>query len=271
MRALRTAPNSQFALARQIGAALGMPVHYVGQNGAFDGMAHKGVAFLSEGMRNPELATKAISALRCSRFDVSRLVTDVAAVRAIMVDTWAQHGANEDRAHGTKSAAAAAINWASADKHVPAAQQLSEATLTDLSDTLLAGVHNAPPVFVLDSPELLASHGIRVDDAPVASGAMFDGKIFLFRDGIDSPAQARATIWHELFHYGLRKLLTPERYAGAMTRLYNRAPQGLALRRPLDRQWGLRPTPPAQRQRHQHAPNLDRRGAGQHRRGSQQR
>jgi len=193
VRALRAAPNAQYAMARQIGEALGIKVHFVGQNSEFEGVAHNGVAYLAEGMRNPELAiaghevlhvleqmnpaagkqlrermraylkdgvvahrqareyaasgfqdvsiekaegevladingamwldpqfwrdlaradrslfrtvaykfmelaSKAVNAMRSARFDVSQLVIDVAAVRAIMVDTWAQHAQRQGR------------------------------------------------------------------------------------------------------------------------------------------------------------------------------
>ncbi|MCY0916226.1 PLxRFG domain-containing protein [Massilia sp. H27-R4] len=56
VRALRTAPNAQFALARQVGKALGIEVNFVRKNAEFEGVAYNGVAYLTEGMRNAELA-----------------------------------------------------------------------------------------------------------------------------------------------------------------------------------------------------------------------
>ncbi|MFB9246518.1 hypothetical protein, partial [Massilia antarctica] len=56
VRALRTAPNAQFALARQVGKALGIEVNFVSKNAEFEGVAYNGVAYLTEGMRNAELA-----------------------------------------------------------------------------------------------------------------------------------------------------------------------------------------------------------------------
>ena len=200
VRTLRAAPNAHYALARQVGRALGFKVHFVSANEDFQGVATNGVAFLAAGMRNPalaiaghevlhameqsnpemgaqlrtriraylkdgavgnrqarehiasgfqdvteeaaegevladingamwldpqfwsdlaqadrslfrtvaykfmELAAKAIGALRSARFDVAQLVTDVDAVRAIMVSTWAQHARGVDRAAGSASA-----------------------------------------------------------------------------------------------------------------------------------------------------------------------
>jgi N12 class adenine-specific DNA methylase len=320
VRALRVAPTANFALARQVGAALGIEVNYVAKTPDFDGVAYQGVAYLAEGMRNPELAiaghetlhaleqtnpelgaklrgqiraylkdgvvedrqmreyaangfqdvttaqaeaeviadingamwldprfwadlakadsslfrtvaykfmelaSKVVGSLRGSRFDVDALVKDVAAVRAIMVSTWAEHNAGRDRAAPAAAAPAARPSpaaWAAAERSVPPEQQLSEQQLYAIADEALAGLDNTPPLFVLDSPDFLASHGIRVGAVPVAAGAMIEGKIFLFRNGIRDAAAARATIWHELFHHGLRKLMTPEAYSAAMTKLYN--------------------------------------------------
>jgi N12 class adenine-specific DNA methylase len=312
VRALRVAPNANFALARQIGETLGIKVNFVSKSHDFEGVAYNGIAYMADGMRNAELAiaghetlhaleqsnpalgaklrtqiraylkdgtveerqareyaasgfqdvsheqaeaeviadingamwmdpvfwgdlakadrslfravaykfmevaTKAIKSLRGSRFDVSALVRDVEAVRAIMVSTWAEHNAGRDRA-----AAAQNASWAPADGSVAPEQQLSKQALHELANAALAGLDNAPPVFVLESPEFLLAHGIRVGAVPVSAGAMIDGKIFLFQNGIRSAAKARVTIWHELFHYGLRKLMTPEAYASTMTGLYN--------------------------------------------------
>jgi N12 class adenine-specific DNA methylase len=189
VRALRTAPNAGFALARQAGKALGIDVNFVSANGDFEGVAYRGTAYLAESLHNPvlaiaghetlhaleqsnpalgaklrerirahlkdgvvadrqlreyvaaglqdvpmeqaeaeviadingamwlepvfwsdlakadrslfrqvaykfmEVAAKLIGALRGSRWDAANLVRDVEAVRAILVDTWAEHAA----------------------------------------------------------------------------------------------------------------------------------------------------------------------------------
>ncbi|MDQ1817287.1 PLxRFG domain-containing protein [Massilia sp. CCM 9210] len=56
VRSLRTAPNARFALARQVGKALGIEVNFVSKNTDFEGVAYNGVAYLTESMRNTELA-----------------------------------------------------------------------------------------------------------------------------------------------------------------------------------------------------------------------
>ncbi|MBB5610598.1 hypothetical protein HDE72_005163 [Janthinobacterium sp. S3T4] len=56
VRALRAAPNVSFALARQVGEALGIEVNFVSKSADFEGVAYNGTAYLADGMRNAELA-----------------------------------------------------------------------------------------------------------------------------------------------------------------------------------------------------------------------
>jgi hypothetical protein len=44
-------------------------------------------------------------------------------------------------------------------------------------------------------------------------GAVFNGKINLFRDQLRSKTEAARTLFHELLRYGLRRLLTIEQFA----------------------------------------------------------
>jgi len=53
------------------------------------------------------------------------------------------------------------------------------------------------------------------------AGVMDRGNIILFRSGIASGIEGQKTIFHELFHKGLRKLLSPGEYTGTLNRLYN--------------------------------------------------
>lgn len=55
-RHLSKAPSKMHALARAIGGVFDVKVHFVDNTGDFDGVAHKGNAFLAEGIRRPELA-----------------------------------------------------------------------------------------------------------------------------------------------------------------------------------------------------------------------
>ena len=55
-------------------------------------------------------------------------------------------------------------------------------------------------------------------------GVVVDGRVFLFTDNLHSERDVVRTLWHELFHYGLRKFVTPEQYAHDMASLYKSDP-----------------------------------------------
>lgn len=55
------------------------------------------------------------------------------------------------------------------------------------------------------------------------AGVMSGGNIVLFRDGISDGIDGQKTIFHELFHKGLRKLIPEAEYASFMNRLYQQS------------------------------------------------
>ena len=59
-----------------------------------------------------------------------------------------------------------------------------------------------------------------VTDQDRVSGAVHDGRIYLFLDQLDSRPTVVRTLWHELLHYGLRRFLTREQYLAQMQALY---------------------------------------------------
>jgi hypothetical protein len=59
-------------------------------------------------------------------------------------------------------------------------------------------------------------------DGDAICGAVYDGAFYLFRDQLASIADVQRTLFHELFHYGLRKIYTREQFIGELRRLYNR-------------------------------------------------
>jgi hypothetical protein len=321
VKALRQAPTTQFAMARQIGKALGIRVQFVSGNGDFEGVATGGVAYLANDMRQPalaiaghetlhaleqsnpalgerlraqirsylkegvvddrqareyaasgfqevterqaesevladingamwldpgfwaalakadrslfrtvaykfmEVATSLLASLRRGRFDVTQLVSDVDAVRNIMVATWAEHTRSRDALTQDTARRAVPVYAPALDGLVAPEQQLSTDALHQLADAVVAPLAHPPQIFVLDGPEFLDRHLVGAGEAPVSAGATIGGKIYLFRNGISSRDSAAATIWHELFHYGLRKLMTPDNYVSAMSKLYNIDPQ----------------------------------------------
>lgn len=63
------------------------------------------------------------------------------------------------------------------------------------------------------------------------AGALIGGKIYLFRSGIAKGIEGQKTIFHEVFHKGLRNLLPPAEYRALMTKFYS---QSAAVRQAAD-------------------------------------
>ena len=63
------------------------------------------------------------------------------------------------------------------------------------------------------------------------AGALIKGQIYLFRSGIAKGIEGQKTIFHEVFHKGLRNLTSPAEYRALMTKLYN---QSAAVRQAAD-------------------------------------
>jgi GGDEF domain-containing protein len=53
---LKAVPTANHALARRLADVFGVKVQFVSNNGEFDGVAHKGIAYLTENLKRPELA-----------------------------------------------------------------------------------------------------------------------------------------------------------------------------------------------------------------------
>ncbi|MFM8899145.1 MAG: hypothetical protein ACKOF9_04245 [Burkholderiales bacterium] len=96
---------------------------------------------------------------------------------------------------------------------------ISTGELAQVVEELLAEFVHKAPVRMLDTA-LGVLPGVGQQDA--VSGAVYQGRIHLFRDQIPSRAAAVRTLWHELLHYGLRRFLTRDEYQAQMLELYNR-------------------------------------------------
>lgn len=59
-------------------------------------------------------------------------------------------------------------------------------------------------------------------DADRVSGAVFKNSIYLFRSELATVSDVQRTLFHELFHYGLRKLYSRDQFIEEMHKLYNR-------------------------------------------------
>ncbi|MDP9908235.1 hypothetical protein J2W27_000328 [Variovorax boronicumulans] len=96
---------------------------------------------------------------------------------------------------------------------------LLETSIADEVERRIGGFAHQPPIRIRDKAQgVLPSVG--VDDR--ISGAVHDGAIYLFRDQLGDRAAVQRTLFHELLHYGLRKLLTKEQFIEQMSTLAKR-------------------------------------------------
>lgn len=95
---------------------------------------------------------------------------------------------------------------------------LSVSTIFDIVNELLQPFPVDIPVFVHDRLSVL------MPDAEVQGrvyGVTRGGQIHLFRSGLASRRDVVVTLWHELFHYGLRRFLTQEQYTQILGEIYH--------------------------------------------------
>jgi hypothetical protein len=118
----------------------------------------------------------------------------------------------EERIEGTESPTRARITDDQNPVDTPIAHAELEGIVADVKKALGGDVE----VNILDSAKDLDAK------APAgAAGLVRDGQLYLFRDGIPSGLEGAKTVFHELFHLGLQKLLTNSKeYHRVMVSLY---------------------------------------------------
>jgi hypothetical protein len=118
----------------------------------------------------------------------------------------------EERIEGTEGPTRARIT----DNQNPVDNPISNAELEGIVDDVKKSLGGEVEVTILDSAKDLDPK------APAgAAGLVKDGNVYLFRDGIKSGIEGAKTVFHELFHLGLQKLLTnPKEYHRVMINLY---------------------------------------------------
>jgi hypothetical protein len=118
----------------------------------------------------------------------------------------------EERIEGTEGPTRARIT----DDQNPVDNPISHTELEGIVADVKKALGGEVEVTILDSAKDLDPK------APAgAAGLVKDGNVYLFRDGIKSGIEGAKTIFHELFHLGLQKLLTnPKEYHRVMVSLY---------------------------------------------------
>lgn len=107
--------------------------------------------------------------------------------------------------------------WSMADEEVPSDKQMSQAQLQSIVDGL--GLTDPSIVNIADSATSVAND---VPTGTTPAGGVVGGKIFLFRNGLRDADHAIRTVFHELFHFGLKNVLPKEKYIQHMLRLLNK-------------------------------------------------
>ncbi|MHB0986900.1 MAG: hypothetical protein ACYC05_15090 [Sulfuricella sp.] len=102
---------------------------------------------------------------------------------------------------------------------IPESDWLSVGALEEEVGNLLKPFATEIPVLIRDTAR---SAGIKGPDNGVASGAVYNGRIHLFRDGLADRAAMVRAMWHELLHFGFRRFMTEEQYITKMGGLYMR-------------------------------------------------
>lgn len=98
-------------------------------------------------------------------------------------------------------------------------QQLPQEALQGVVDRALSRTKTPPKVVILSDASEMPGGPPPAGVNP--SGALRRGVIYLFRNMIGSEVEASRTLFHELFHYGLNRLLPREEYASMMRKLYD--------------------------------------------------
>lgn len=102
------------------------------------------------------------------------------------------------------------------------ARSMSQKEVQDLVQQILARVPNAPRITVAENPQ---AAGIDVPPGVSPVAGVDGGRIFIFSDEALSPNHVAESVFHELFHYGLRSLVTRAQYHGLMNELQSRSPE----------------------------------------------
>lgn len=102
---------------------------------------------------------------------------------------------------------------------VPIVQRMTEAAvLAEVDNRINQFVHQ--PTVIVRSTAKGVLPGARDGDA--ISGAVHDGAIYLFLDQLASTVDVQKTLFHELLHYGLRRIYSREQFTAEMHKLYQR-------------------------------------------------
>lgn len=102
---------------------------------------------------------------------------------------------------------------------LPIVQRMTQAAVLAEVDNRISQFAHQPTIVVRPTAKGVLP-GARDGDS--ISGAVHDGKIFLFLDQLGSANDVGETLFHELLHYGLRKIFSRDQFTAEMHKLYQR-------------------------------------------------
>jgi hypothetical protein len=122
---------------------------------------------------------------------------------------------------GAFDPAKADIRFSLTGRSVPltAGQRVVEATVAQEVEQRIGQFAHQPTVVIRDSAEGVLPGATKADGV---AGAVHKGRIFLFLDQLATRADVQETLFHELFHYGVRKIFTRAQFIQEMLTLYER-------------------------------------------------
>lgn len=100
---------------------------------------------------------------------------------------------------------------------LPLGERATAAEVHEVAEQVLKAFAHQPPVLIRDS-----AIGVLPGAVEGIAGAVHGGRIYLFRDQLESKAAVARTLFHELLHYGLRRFLSREDYISELTALGKR-------------------------------------------------
>lgn len=100
-----------------------------------------------------------------------------------------------------------------------AGQRVVESAVTDEIEQRIGQFAHQPTIVIRDSAEGVLPGATKADGV---AGAVHEGRIFLFLDQMATRADVQETLFHELFHYGVRKIFTRDQFIQEMRTLYDR-------------------------------------------------
>jgi len=100
-----------------------------------------------------------------------------------------------------------------------AGQRVVESAVTDEIEQRIGQFAHQPTIVIRATAEGVLPGATKADGV---AGAVHEGRIFLFLDQMATRADVQETLFHELFHYGVRKIFTRDQFIQEMRTLYER-------------------------------------------------